>query len=377
MVVRFEFLKMCCCISLMIITQLAYSQTSNWKMADSTAYNHEDSNAVWRSGSVAISHAFRSAYNNQLLVTGKYLGPSTKAAYFSQNEPRIDLASFPLDSTTVGIATSPYDSFQGVVVNNYGNFKSGVTFTDVHNSALEVNYNRGYPDSLGFRDGGLLQRAFVSKFSGSFANNGRPYRTQNFDIINLRLFTDNDVGNLAVVDNFYAIRMENFRGNNAGIIQNGWGIYMQPSQLKNYFGGNVGIGTTNVTHALTVNSTANPLKLTGVQTSATDTQLLSIDASGIVHSVEARKRSFVVTTSSTTLSDAYEVYVHKGGDVVYTLPAASDREGKTWRIVNIGTGTITLSIPFYEGKDLRTQILNVPTAHSYEIFSTGTEYVSF
>lgn len=353
------------------------ADSTNWKLANSILFSRNDTTSIWRTGSVAISHAFRSAYNNRLLVTNKYNGSSTKVAYFSQNEPRLDLYPFPLDSTTVGIATLPTDSFQGVVINNYGNFKSGITFTDVHNSALEVNYSRGYPDSLGFRDGGNLQRGFVAKFAGSFSNNNRPYRTQNFDILNLRLFTDNNSDNQAIVDNFYVIRMENFRGNNANIIQNGWGIYMQPTQLKNYFGGNVGIGTTNVTNALTVHSTSDPLKLTGLQSTSSDSKLLSIDAWGVVHSVEKNNRSFLITTSATTLSDTYELYIHKGGDATYTLPPPSSRTGKTWRIVNIGTGTITLSVPFYEGKDQRTQILNAPNAHSYEIFSTGTEYVSF
>ena len=49
-------------------------------------------------------------------------------------------------------------------------------------------------------------------------------------------------------------------------------------------GGNIGIGTTSPTNALTINATTDPLKLEGLQTSS-DTEVLSVDVSGVVHKI--------------------------------------------------------------------------------------------
>ena len=257
-------------------------------------------------------------------------------------------------------------------MNNYANFKSDVTFTDVHNSSLEINYQRGFADSLGFRDGKRLQRAATVRFLGSFSN------TDNFDLINLRLFTNSDAGNTAKITNFYAFRMEAIRGVNANIVTNGWGIYMQPAILKNYFGGFVGIGTTDVTNALTVSSTGNPLKLIGLQSGSSENKILTTNSNGIItkNTVHEIKSDFFTSTTDITLSYNYGIYIHEGHSVTYTLSAPSTRTGKLWKIVNIGTGIITTSLTFHEGDTTRNTTLNKSGAYSYTLFSDGTKYIA-
>lgn len=349
---------------------------SNWKIADSSSFSYADTNNIWRSGNVAISHAFRSPFIYKLLVTNKYDSLKAATAYFSLNEPRYDLQN--PDSTTVGLATNPNANYQGVVINNYANFKENTYFTDAHNSALEVNYNRGFSDILGFRDAGRLAKAASMKLAGSFGNNGRAYKNDSFDLLNLRFFTGNSANNLAEISNFYAIRLEDFRGVNPSIIKNGWGIYIAPTTIKNYFGGYLGIGTNNVSHALTVSANSDPVKITGLQDASNDTQILSIDNDGVLHkkAINSVQKRFLITMNDAMLDDLTDIYIHKGGNAIYTLPAASARTGKSWKIVNIGTGTLTLSVPFYEGNQSRNSILNVPNAYSYELFSDGSVYIS-
>lgn len=367
-----RFFLFCLLISSSILGQ------NNWFLQNTTTNNSNQTDTVYRSGAVAISHAFKSPINSRFMVTGLYGTENSRGQYISLNQPRTDIGVYPLSTTTVGLATSPNANFQGLTINNYANFQSGVTFTDVHNTSLEINYQRGFPDSLGFRDGGHLQKAATARFSGSFSNNARAYQTDSFDLINLRLFTDDDEGNTANVENFYALRMENIRGNNEEIVTNGWGIYMQPTVLRNYFGGFVGVGTADVTNALTVSASENPIKLTGLQAGTGDNKLLTIDDDGVVkkNALREMKISFVNTTSNTTLSDENELYIHEGGDVIYTLPDPILRTGKSWKIVNIGTGIITTSQPFYEGNETRTSIINKSGAYRVTLFSDGTKYIA-
>ncbi|GHB78167.1 hypothetical protein GCM10007390_35500 [Persicitalea jodogahamensis] len=296
--------------------------------------------------------------------------------YLGVNEPRYDLET--PDSTAVGMVVRPQDSAQGLVVNNYANFKSGVDFTDVHTSAGEFNLFRGLPDTLGYRDGGNVAKLAAVKVSGTFGNNDRPYRTDDFDFINLRLFTSNDAGNAAHIENFYGLRLEGFRGVNSGIIKNGWGIYIAPSQLKNYFSGQVGIGTTVIAHALTVSSPADPIQVSGLQYSNEDSDVLTVDQQGVVHkkSLPSIRQNFVTTLTDTNLSAETSMYIHKGGDAFFTLPPASERKGQSWQIVNMGSGIITLSEPFCVGNESRLYILNTPGQYSYELFSDGEMYIS-
>jgi hypothetical protein len=302
------------------------------------------------------------------MVTGLYGAENSRGQYVSLNEPRLDIGIFPLSTSNVGLATSPSANFQGLTVNSYANFQSGVTFTDVHNSGLEVNYQRGFPDSLGFRDGGHLQRAATARFSGSFSNNDRAYETDDFDLINLRLFTDNDAGNIAKITNFYALRMEAIRGVNTDVLTNAWGIYMQPAILKNYFGGFVRIGTTDVTNALTVSSAENPLKLIGIQNGSSENKILTTNSDGIItkNAVHEIKSDFFTSTTDITLSDNYAIYIHEGNNVTYTLPAPSTRTGESWRIINIGTGAIITSLPFHEGDATRNTIINVNSELTFD-----------
>jgi hypothetical protein len=61
--------------------------------------------------------------------------------------------------------------------------------------------------------------------------------------------------------------------------------------------------------------------------------------------------NFLNITSDITLDNATYLYVHKGTNATYTLPAASNRAGKTWKIVNIGSGMITFTKKYFEDND--------------------------
>ena len=358
----------------LIISQSAYNQivtSSNWKVADTTLFNSNDTAKVWRSGSVAISSFIRNPFQNMFLVTKPYQNRNSRTGYFGMNEPDWENQ----DTTKIGLATHPLSNYQGVIMNHYANFTSGVTFTDPHISTLECNFNRGTADSLGFKDGGQLTNAYTARFSGGFSNNNRAYKTENFDILNLRLFTGSDINSLAEITNFYGIRLDYLRGVNPQIIKNGWGIYISPNILKNYFAGYVGIGTTSVTNALTVSATSNPLKINGLQ-NASDNKTLTIDDTGVVHTQSVGTKSFEITYSNTTVSQAVQVYVHKGGNAAFTLPSPSSCAGQVWTIINVGTGKITLSQPYYEATSLRNDIMNVAGAYSREIMSDGTAFIA-
>lgn len=349
---------------------------SNWKKAvDSTQFNLNDTAKIARSGAVAISQQHSSPLKNMLLLSTRYDSLLSRGLYIGVNEPRYDLETS--DSTTVGLMARPQDSAQGLIVNTYANFKTGMTFPDVHTSAGEFNLFRGFPDSLGYRDGGQVAKLATVKVSGTLGNNARPYQTTDFDLINLRLFTSNQPGNTAKIANFYGLRLEGFRGVNPGIIQNGWGIYIAPAQLKNYFSGSVGIGTTVIAHALTVASPADPIQVTGLQYGTDDADVLTVDAEGVIHkkSLPTARRDFVTTTGDTVLSPDIAMYLHRGGDAYFTLPPAAHRKGQSWRIVNVGSGTITLSEPFCVGNESRYLIGNTPGQYAYELFSDGEMYV--
>jgi hypothetical protein len=62
--------------------------------------------------------------------------------------------------------------------------------------------------------------------------------------------------------------------------------------------------------------------------------------------------------------------------VLYTLPVPNLRTGKIWRISNVGTGSIVLNLPFYEGDALRNTIPNKAGANSFQIFSDGENYIA-
>jgi hypothetical protein len=353
---------------------------SNWKLDTLQDFSNAENTRVWRSGSVAISNYFKTPSNSKLLVTEGYNSRFNKAMYVSLNEPpkvfnTADTASVSLESDTLA-------SHSAFIASHYANFKSGLQFKDVHNSTSEFNFFRGIRDNAGFKDGGDIYKSSVLKLAVNQGYNGRAYRTREMDVINMRLFTSDTLNNPAIIDNFYAIRMEDFRGKNPSIIVKGWGVYMKPAILKNFFGGNVGIGTENVTHKLTIEATSNPLKVTGLAVDTQASSFLTINSAGEVSkrsiSTLKSKQTFFVSSGIDTVfvSDNYEVYIHKGGDVSYVLPNPIGNPGKSMRIVNVGTGIIQLNFFFKQGSDKRCTIIPNLGAHSYTLFSDGTEYIS-
>lgn len=347
--------------------------------AQSTFYKENTStlsslpaDSVYRTGSVAISDTFQTPQNNKLFVSAKYDSTSNKGAFFVLN-PHLQSD----DTSVPGLAEKVTESHITLVAQNFANFKDGVTFTDVHNSTAEFGFFRGITDNFGYRDGGDIAKAATLRLAGTFGNNGRDYKTTDFDLLNMRFFTSSTSNNTAKITNFYALRLEDFRGDSPGIITNGWGIYMQPAILKNFFGGMVGVGTNNVTNQLTVSASSDPVKIVGLS-AAQDKSLVGIDENGVLHrqSTQNLNSNFANTSSNTTLSDEFFLYIHEGPDATYTLPAANLRTGKTWKIVNIGTGQITLSQPFYEGDMLRNTILNKAGLYTVELFSDGVKYIA-
>ncbi|WP_304232155.1 hypothetical protein [Jiulongibacter sediminis] len=364
---------------ILLFTLLLFSSdlwAQNWNIVDTTVGNSNATDSVWRSGPVLISEYLRNPVDNKLGVVTRYDSVQNKGLSVLLNEPD-DWYNGDGDSTRVGLAKYSNANFTSILANNYANFQTDTVFTDVHNSTAEFNYLRGMPDHYGFRDGGELGRAATLRLSGSFGNNGRPYHNDNFDLLNLRFFTSQTEDNQASIDNFYAVRMEDFRGVNLNMIEKGWGIYMKPVILNNFFGGKVGIGTETVSHPLTIEAVANPLKITGIQP-ANDKEILTTNDDGEIHkiSLQAMNQNFVIVNDNTTLSDEYYVYIHNGGDAIYTLPDPAIRTGMTWKIVNTGSGIITFSQPYYEGSEVRNQLLNKAGHYSIELFSDGSRYIA-
>ena len=77
-------------------------------------------------------------------------------------------------------------------------------------------------------------------------------------------------------------QVSNLRHWNASAITNSWGIYQEGLTEKNYFGGNVGFGTTAATNQLHVSASTNPIKIEGLSSGTSNNYLLSIDDNGIV-----------------------------------------------------------------------------------------------
>jgi hypothetical protein len=353
---------------------------SNWKIDTTQEYSNAENNRVWRSGSVAISHYFKTPSNSKLLVTDGYTSKFNKAMYVSLNEPP---KVFNLnDTTSVSLESDTAASHSAFIANHYANFKSGLQFKDVHNSTSEFNFFRGIRDQAGFKDGGDLYKSSVLKLAVNQAFNGRAYRTREMDVINMRLFTSDTLNNPAIIDNFYAIRMEDFRGKNPSIIVKGWGVYMKPAILKNFFGGNVGIGTENVTHKLTIEATSNPLKVTGLAVDTTAASFLTINNAGEVSkrslsTLKSTQTFFISNTSNDVfVNNNFEIYIHKGGNANYILPNPISNPGQSLRIVNVGSGVIQLNFFFKQGSDKRCTIIPNIGAHSFTLFSDGIEYIS-
>jgi hypothetical protein len=363
--------------SLLMLSHIV-SLSQNWNKLDSTS-NNNVTDTVWRSGSVMISDYISNPANNKLGIVAKYDSTNNRGLYVSLNEP--NFYNFDGDSTRVGLAKKSNSNYTSLIATNYANFDKSVENIDVHNATSEFSFNRGMPDAFGFRDGGNIKRAAVLRLTGSFGNNSKAYETEEFDLLNLRLFTSSTMANMAKVDKFYAIRLEDLRGVNYQIITKGWGIYMKPKSLNNYFGGKVGNGIELPTAALSiVSDTLDPLSLNGLKNdnSGSDIKLLSVNVAGVVHSkyIQSLNENFNSIIGDVSLNNDTFLYVHKGADATYTLPPANTRTGKTWKIVNVGSGIITFTESFYEGDVLRNTLLNKAGFYSLELFSDGINYIA-
>jgi fibronectin-binding autotransporter adhesin len=105
-------------------------------------------------------------------------------------------------------------------------------------------------------------------------------------------------------------------------------------------GGSVGIGTITPTNQLTVSASSNPVKFIGIQ-SATDSQFITQDATGVLH-----YRSDVLTgtqsTSAVTLSsNVLSVALNGGGTTATTINAATGGTYSNGTITLAGTGTLS------------------------------------
>ncbi|UBM60398.1 hypothetical protein LAG90_07040 [Marinilongibacter aquaticus] len=348
----------------------------NWFTVNTAVLNNNATDSVYRKGPVLISDYYTSTRNNHLGVISRYNNSNNRALYLSLNEPD-NWFNDDGDSTRVGLALADTSTHTTLVATHFANFYDSVNGTDVHNSTSEFGFVRGMSDLLGFRDGGRIKKAAVLKLTGTFAHNERAYSNEEFDLLNLRFFTDSDEGNPAEIDRFYGIRLEEFRGVNADIIQEGWGLYIKPASLKNYFAGNLGVGVENPSHKLTVSAVSDPVLLEGL-VNESDNQFLTVDETGEVHrkSEQSMNENFEIVYADAAPDDSKFLYIHKGGDATYTLPPAASRAGKTWRFVNVGTGTITFSEAYLEGDETRSQLLNKSGHYSLELFSDGSSYIA-
>lgn len=85
--------------------------------------------------------------------------------------------------------------------------------------------------------------------------------------------------------------------------------------------------------------------------------------------------SYRTGTGAYTLLTTDHVVINTGAAATWTLPLASSCAGRVYRLLNQGTGTITLSQTVRT--DAATTITNLPTAagsNFYEILSDGTEW---
>jgi hypothetical protein len=359
-----------------LFTYNASGFAQNWNKLYSTA-NNNVTDTIWRNGPIMISDYMANSQNNKVGMVAKYNSTDNRGLFITLNEPDW----FNRDGDSLRVAKYSTANHISLVASNYANFDASIDITDVHNSTAEFSYTRGLSDLLGFRDGARMERAATMRLVGVLGNNERAYSNNQFDLLNLRFFTSQSDANYSKIDNFYEVRLEELIGNNYQIIDKGWGIYMQPKILNNYFGGKVGIGIELPTAALSiVSDTLNPLIVSGLKNDAacTDIKLLSVDNAGVVHakSLQSLNENFLSITLEISLDDVTYLYVHKGPNATYTLPAASTRAGKTWKIVNIGSGIITFTENYLEGDSMRNTLLNKSGNYSLELFSDGTNYIA-
>ncbi|MDP5138921.1 MAG: hypothetical protein NWP83_00450, partial [Spirosomaceae bacterium] len=68
---------------LLTLISFQVSAQNNWFLHNTAANNATKTDSVYRVGSVAISHAFKTPYNNRLMVTGIYGNENARGQYIS------------------------------------------------------------------------------------------------------------------------------------------------------------------------------------------------------------------------------------------------------------------------------------------------------
>jgi len=181
-------------------------------------------------------------------------------------------------TTTNGSIT--YNSGNDLAHSNYSIFGKFDTWPDVTTVTTNVlkTFNGwyglygGYLDAYG-KSGSTMERFMFYTAGG------------------IRYYNANAYLNVTNIMGLYIAPMKSaFTG-----ITNGWGIYQQGSQDNNYFGGKLGVGTTAITNSLHISASTDPVRFVGVQ-SSTDTDLLTMDGTGVVHKIAT---SAITTTAAT------------------------------------------------------------------------------
>ena len=159
------------------------------------------------------------------------------------------------------------------------------------------------------------------------------------------------------ITNHYALRIVGASG--AGTITNDYAVYQDSSTAKNYFNGNVGIGTTTPTAVLhlkagTATANTSPLKFTS-GTSLTTPEIGAVEYNGtdlyVTAGDDSSNRRRIVHSHST---DAPSAITPTGSPFTYQNTASFDasvivsggtmsliefsRDGATWYDVGVITG---------------------------------------
>ncbi|MGL4630524.1 MAG: hypothetical protein ACRCVT_04885, partial [Leadbetterella sp.] len=94
---------------------------SPWKVDSSrNVFATDESQRVWRSGSVAISDNYISSFSNKLMVTNSYKDNYSRIAYFGMNDSPKSL--YRKDSATVDLERDTTAAHTGLIVNHFTNF---------------------------------------------------------------------------------------------------------------------------------------------------------------------------------------------------------------------------------------------------------------
>ena len=235
-------------------------------------------------------------------------------------------------TTTTGNIT--YNSGNDLAHSNYSIFGKFDTWPDVtvNTSNVFKTFNGWYALYGGYLDAGAKSGSTMDRFMFYTAGGFRYYNS------NLYLNISDAMG-------LYVAPMKSaFTG-----ITRGWGVYQEGSQDNNYFGGDIGIGTTAITNSLHVSASTDPVRIVGLSAS-TDTSLVTIDGNGVLHTF--------LTTNLVTL---YRSNGALGGNrlvnlVSYALSFSSSTQPNTLMLSggNVGIGTTVSSYKLDVGGTVRT-----------------------